>query len=344
MFKNVLIIVVFFLGHVVSPIYAVAQDKVVRVAVRAHSGVEAAYDRWNATAEYLTRSIPGNRFVLVPFTHNSLLMQEVSQGKFDFVLTNPSAFVELKMRYGLTSLATLVNKRAGEGYMQFGSVIFTRADRSDINNYQDLKNKIFMAVDELGFGGWRVAWQELLRNKIDPFKHFKEIRFAGGVQHDVVYAVRDGKADVGTVRTDMLEGMADKGLIKLEDFKVLGIKQRRDFPFLLSTQLFPEWSFSKTRATSNSLGIQVRQALLALQSDAPAAIDGHYVGWIKSLDYGPVQELMMELRVGPFHMTSHDLMPTTWEDYRYLLLLVVLIVLLAVIFLLLKVKVVKPSR
>lgn len=344
MFKNVLITFVFLLGYIIYPAYAVAQDKILRVAVRAHSGVEVAYDKWNATAEYLTRSIPGYRFVLVPFIHNSLLLQEVSQGKFDFVLTNPSAFVELNMRYGLTSLATLVNKRAGEGYMQFGSVIFTRADRPDINNYQDLKNKIFIAVDELGFGGWRVAWQELLRNKTDPYKHFKEIMFAGGVQHDVVYAIRDGKADAGTVRTDMLEGMASKGLIKLEDYKVLGIKERRDFPFLLSTRLFPEWSFAKARTTSNSLGIQVRQALLALSPDAPAAIDGRYVGWIKSLDYSSVQELMEELRVGPFHMTSHDLMPSTWEDYRYVLLLTVLIMLLAVIFLLLKTKLAKPVQ
>lgn len=311
----------------------VAQDSTVRVAVRAINGAEAAQARWAETMGYLSQSIPGKRFVMVPFEHNTALIQAVSRDEFDFVLTNPSAFVELKIRYGVKPLATLINNRQGKGYMQFGSVIFTRADRDDINSFDDLKGKVFIGADEIGFGGWRVAWRELLKNNIDPFKDFKEVRFAGGIQNVVVNAVRDGKADAGSVRTDMLERLAAKGLISLSDFKVLGSKNHRDFPFLLSTQLYPEWSFSQTKTTPNLLAAQVLHALRKMSPDLLASREGQYIGWVKSLDYTPVQELMEELSVGPFHMTSQDALVIVWREYKYYLMAFVLgIIFLAGVF------------
>lgn len=306
------------------PVDIVAQGDIVRVAVRANNGAGVAQARWGETMDYLSQSIPGKRFVMVPFEHNTALIQAVSRDEFDFVLTNPSAFVELKIRYGVKPLATLINKRQGKGYMQFGSVIFTRADRDDINSFEDLKGKVFIGADEIGFGGWRVAWRELLENNIDPFKDFKEVRFAGGIQNVVVNAVRDGKADAGSVRTDMLERLAAKGMINLSDFKVLGSKNIRDFPFLLSTPLYPEWSFSQTKTTPNLLAAQVLHALREISPDLMASRKGKYVGWVKSLDYSPVQELMEELNVGPFHITSHDALAIVWREYKYYVLAFVL--------------------
>jgi len=329
------VLIVFFLLYQVAVNYVVAEETIVRVAVRAHNGEEVSHSKWGETMDYLSQKIPGHRFVMMPFVHNSALLQAVSQGDFNFVLTNPAAFVELQMRYGAKPLATLINKRQGKGYMQFGSVIFTRADRTDIADYDGLKGKIFMAVDEKGFGGWLVAWQELLENKLDPFLDFAEVRFAGGLQEKVVYAVRDGKVDAGSVRTDMLERLASKGLITLADFKVLGLKEQKEFPFLLSSRLYPEWSFSQTKSTSNQLGAQVLNALRDIRANHSAAKKGKYVGWIKSLDYSSVRELMEDLQVGPFHMTSYDAWEVFWRQYKYYLLAFVLgvIVLLYVVLL-----------
>ena len=223
----------------------IAED--IRIALRAHKGAQKGLEQWQATADYLSEKIPGYRFIMVPFENNSALNQAVSRGEFHFSLTNPAAAVEHKIRYGAQPIATLVNKRQGKGYSRFGSVIFTRADRKDINELKDLKGKIFIGVDELGFGGWRVAWQELLKNDINPYADFKEVRFAGGKQQKVVYAVRDGNVDAGSVRTDMLERLAASGTINLDDFKVIGNKKTEGFPFLHSTELYPEWLFSSVR-------------------------------------------------------------------------------------------------
>jgi len=300
------------------PVNISANDIEVHIGLRAHRGVEKAVKRWQATATRLSRDIPGYHFKLIPFTINSELDQAVTRNEFSFILTNPSSTVEHQLQRGLRPLLTLVNKRHGKGYTRFGSVIFTRADRADLNRLTDLKGKIFMAVDKRGFGGWRVAWQEILKNGVDPLSDFREMRFAGGLQDKVVYSVRDGLVDAGSVRTDMLERMAARGEIDLSSFKVLGLKQHNHFPFFVSTALFPEWAFSKTRNTGDDLAKKVKQVLLSIQAEDQAAKNGKYLGWVDALNYTPVKKLLEELKLGPFHVSRFNLLPSFLSQYwRY---------------------------
>ena len=164
-FKYNLILILLLLFGAVMPVHA---DEI-SVAVRANKGIEHAIEKWQPTIDYLNNQIPEHNFIMVPFENNSSLNQAVSQGKFSFCLTNPASAVEHRDRYGSYPIATLVNKRQGKGYTQFGSVIFTRANRDDINTINDLSNKIFMAADELGFGGWRIAWREMLHKGLNPY-------------------------------------------------------------------------------------------------------------------------------------------------------------------------------
>ena len=282
----------------------------IKIGVRAYRGADMALQRWQPTANYLNNKIPEHTFVLVPFEINNLLNEAVSRSEFDFVLTNPAAYVEQKLRYNVSPIATLINKRKGKGYTQFGSVIFTRRDRKDINSLQDLKDKSFMGADEQGFGGWRIAWYELLQNNINPYKDFKRLSFGGGIQQSVVLAVHNGTVDAGSVRTDLLERMAEKGEIKLNDFKVLGAKQTKGFNFYHSTKLYPEWPFAKLSHTSEELARKVAAALYSIPSDSEAAMAGNYVGWTVPLDYSSVHELLKQLQVGPYKTS----LPMTWYE------------------------------
>lgn len=298
----------------------------IKIGLRAHRGEEAGLKRWQPTADYLSQVIPEHHFVMVPFRINSALNQAVSRGEFDFVLTNPAAYVEQKLRYGVSAIATLINKRKGEAYTQFGSVIFTRAERNDITSFQDLKGKKFMAADELGFGGWRVAWRELAAKGIDPFRDFRGMSFAGGLQQVVVAAVRDGIADAGSVRTDMLERMAEQGEINLDDFKVIEPQKTKNFAFLHSTRLYPEWPFAKLKHTSNELASQVASALYKLTPEDAAAKAGHYMGWTVPLDYSSVDELLKELHVGPYQSTASSLPVVVLKRYWLQSLLVLILI------------------
>ena len=314
-----------FLVILCLSISSFAHAKDVRIAIRANKGNEKALTQWQATADYLSEKISGHRFILVPFENNSALNQAISLGSFHFCITNPASGVEHKIRYGAQPLATLVNKRQGKGYSQFGSVIFARSDRKDVNTFEDLKGKMFIAVDELGFGGWRVAWFEFLKHNINPYSDFKELRFAGGKQQNVVYAVRDKEVAAGSVRTDMLERMAESGKINLADYKVLGEKKSKDFPFQLSTKLYPEWMFSATIKIDDNLKTDVIQALFSIQKSSKAAISGKYIKWISPLDYSPVDNLLKKLNVGPYNIAKMGRYQRLFSQYGTILLFVLII-------------------
>ena len=186
------------------PGFAAGQDSSVKIGVLATKrGVEKCREKWGPTAEYLTDQIPGHSFVIVPLGFEEI-RPAVERGEVGFVLANSSFYVEIEARYGAHRLATLKNLCQGVGRTTFGGVIFCRADRDDIKHLADLEGKTFMAVKETSFGGWRMAWREMKAAGIDPQRDFAELRF--GSTHDaVVYAVRDGLVDAGTVRTDTLE-------------------------------------------------------------------------------------------------------------------------------------------
>ena len=283
---------------------AIAKD--IRIALRAHNGAQKGLEQWQPTADYLSKKIPGYNFIMVPFVNISSMNQAVSREAFDFYLTNPSSAVEYNIHYNYQPIATLINKRQGKGYSKFGSVIFTQADRKDIYTLADLKGKTFIAVDEQGFGGWRVAWQTLLKNDINPYVDFKKMSFAGGQQPTVVYAVRDKKVDAGTVRTDMLERLAASGYINLDDYKILNSKKDDSFPFLHSTPLYPEWLFSASENIDPELRAQVASALLSITANEPAPIKGKYIGWTDPMDYSSVDALLKNLHIGPYDLTTMD--------------------------------------
>jgi signal transduction histidine kinase/ABC-type phosphate/phosphonate transport system substrate-binding protein len=256
--------------------------------------------RWKPTAEYLSNSIAGYNFTIVPLNNDSMI-KAVRDKKVDFVLSNPASYASLEVQYGVTRLVTLKNRRVNGAYTQFGALIFTRNDRNDINSLEDLQGKFFMAVHPNAFGGWWMALRTFKQHGIDPEKYFAKIKYSGLPQDKIVYAVKNGSADAGTVRTDLLEQMYKEGKIDIRDFKVLNPQPMSDsFPFVRSTELYPEWAFAKTNHIADSLARQVTIALLNLPADHAAANSAKIAGWTVPLDYQPVHELMMELKVGPY--------------------------------------------
>ena len=142
-----------------------AEPQTVSIGVLAKSGEDIAVEKWSATADYLSAALPDYRFVITPLGFKEC-HEAVQQGRIDFVLTNSAFYVELEKLYGVSRIATLINQNLpGQQTTTFGGVIFTKADRQDINTLPDLKGKSFMAVDPLSFGGWIVAWREFFQTR-----------------------------------------------------------------------------------------------------------------------------------------------------------------------------------
>jgi len=150
----------------------------ISIGVLAFRGTLAAVNRWQPTADYLSQKIPQHHFQVIPLGLGQL-RSATSEGSIDFFITNTGEYVDLEVHYGISRLATLQNVIVDKKQTTFGSVIFVRADRSDIQTLQDLKGKSFIGVKETGFGGFRMAWRELLEAGVNPSEDFSLLRFSG---------------------------------------------------------------------------------------------------------------------------------------------------------------------
>jgi twitching motility protein PilJ len=283
------------LPGIVSALLALqpAQAADYKVGVLAKDGAAKAKAAWQATADYLAQKLPGDTFTLVPLGFDEVY-PAVEKNEVHFFVVNSSMFVTARDKHGAGAIATMVVSRQGKNSPAFGGVIFTRAKNAAINGLADLKGKSFMAVDAKSFGGWQMAQKALLDAGVDSTKDFTRLSF-GGTHENVVLAVQNGDADAGTVRTDTLEGMAAAGDIGLEDFKVLNKQTHADFPFVVSTPLYPEWPMAKSSGTDAAAAAKVADALVAMKPDDKAAKDAKVAGWSKPLDYGPVEALQKTL-------------------------------------------------
>lgn len=310
-----------------------------KVAIRTISGTEAGLLQWGPTLEYLNISIPGHRFEFIPYPVIKNQLDDAKVGKFQFLLTNPATYVEIRHSAGARALLTLINKRHNTAQTRFGSVIFIRADRDDIYNIKDLAGKHLKAVSELAFGGWRVAWLEMLQNNFDPYEQLGQLSFADGNQPAVVSAVQNGEVDAGVVRTDMLERLHNNGVINLAGFRILHNRETEGFPFFHSTPLYPEWPFAVMPGVDEALAEQVKQALLKLDAKQPAAIKGQYIGWIEALDYQQVDKLLQDLHIGPYKKKQ-----TGGINFHYLYPVGIILILLTITVALRKPSVKNPNK
>jgi len=283
------------------------------IGVLSHRGDESTLSHWAPTADYLSEKLPDYQFTIRPLAFEEV-EKAVSQGEVDFVLVNPGLYVNMEVRYRVSRLATLRNRWRGDVSNTFGGVIFARAERYDLNSLADLRGGTLSAVNASSLGGYMVAMREFKAAGIELHRDLKKIVFAG--THDkVVMAVREGLVDAGTVRTDILEHMANEGLINLNEFRIINKHSDAEFPRLHSTRLYPEWPFSKVKHTSNSLARQVSIALAEMPDDHPAAVMGNYAGWTIPLDYQPVHDLLQELLLPPYQYSQQFTLQDVWQRY-----------------------------
>ncbi|MDH5648131.1 MAG: EAL domain-containing protein [Gammaproteobacteria bacterium] len=304
------------------------------IGVLAPWGADDAYNTWTPTADYLNKRLPDYQFRIRPLSLPEM-EAAVAASEVDFIITNSGDYVTLEAKYGITRMATLVTLEQGQPTTRFGAVIFTRADRMDIKRLSDLKGKSFMAVKESAFGGFQMAWMEFVQKDIDPFSDFSRLEFSGFPQDKVVEAVLRGEVDAGTVRTGTLERMAAEGKIQLKNLFVIphdhvmpfeSARNHPDFPFLYSTDLYPEWPFAQRKGVESALAGKVGVALLSMPKNSPAAVAARSHGWTVPLDYQAIHFLMKTLSVGPYKDYQLKSLVSLMKRYWWVLVIVALMI------------------
>ena len=268
----------------------------IKVGMLAQRGSDTAVREWGALANHLSETL-GEEVVLVPLKFTEF-MEFVKTERDAFIFTNPWFFVRSKVIYGAHALVTVKYENSGT---MFGGVIFAKKG-SGITSIQDISDKTLMCPKFSSPGGWLFQRGVIEQHGINPVHDLKLLLETPNESHDdVVYAVRDGKADVGTVRTNLLETMEREGKIRMADFVILNQMEHEGFPEASSTPLYPDWPVAALGQTPPEKSARMKQALLSIPAGHPALRQARHIErFVEPLDYDPVEKLCRDLKVKPF--------------------------------------------
>jgi phosphate/phosphite/phosphonate ABC transporter binding protein len=255
----------------------------VKIGVLAKRGAQKAMQQWQATGDYLSKRLSREvRIVPLKFIE---IEPALKNKTIDFLLANSAFYARFQEKYNLKAISTMVNKKGIFALDKFGGVIFVRKD-SRIHDLQDIRGKRFMCVKFSSFGGAHMALRLLKESGIIPERDCASFT-EGGTHDKVVMAVLNHKTDVGTVRSDTLERMADEGKIKMDSIRVIN-EIKDGFQFVHSTRLYPEWPFAACGTTDAQLARDVAKALILLKSTNKALIDAKVYSWTYPANYSDV--------------------------------------------------------
>ncbi|PXX93306.1 diguanylate cyclase [Marinobacter vulgaris] len=282
-------------------------------------------ERYEPLAQYLSEEAGVD--VELEVLDQADMSRAVAANRLDFFLTNPSHFLQIRSERSLTGvLATLVRRSGNHSTSSLGGVIFTAAGRETIQSLEDLPGKSIASPGVHFLGGFQAQTLELLDAGFDV-RRSNRVRFVD--THDrVVRSVLAGNADVGFIRTSILEEMAEADPDLFTRVKVLNQQALAGFPYVVSTRLYPEWPLVALPHVNERVVRRVASALFAIEPDDRAAVSAGITGFSPPADYQSVEYLARTLRVPPY-----DQMPqVAWIDvlnqYRAWAFTIVVLVLL----------------
>jgi PAS domain S-box-containing protein len=288
-----------------------------RIGVLDYRGAGEALRAWTPLADYLTRSIPGQRFEVLPLRIPDVV-PAVREGRVDFLLPGNAQYVLLETAYGASPIATVSTAyRRGSRTSASAGVVFFRAGRTDIRSLRDLAGKRLAIMQAEAFSGWLTVSRELKREGLGA-KDLAALLQLGGNSDDVVYAVSAGRADAGAAASGLLERMAEEGKIRLEDFGFVsfaGEPEEVKFPYWRSTPLYPESPFVKLRHTPEDVAHRVAILLLEMSETAADARPLRVAGFALPANYQPVHDCLRELGVAPYDTTAQPTLRQVWRQY-----------------------------
>ncbi|ADR34319.1 diguanylate cyclase with PAS/PAC sensor [Sulfuricurvum kujiense DSM 16994] len=303
----------------------------IHFGVFAYMGVEKTREKYQPLVDYLNTKLD-NRVVLDILTQEAM-DQKIAKGELDIATTNPTHFLVVRNEYPLSGvLATLISvSEDGKPTSKLGGVIFVRPE-SSIYTLEDIKGKTVETPSLKHMGGFRSQAYELYKNGIDILNESKKIIENHGSHQEVVHDVLMRKADVGFIRDGILEEMIAHGEIRTGDVRVIQEKDRSEYPYRVSTQLYPEWPVFALPHTKESDTKAFVAALFSLQPTEKGMRESGIYGYTLPADYLSVEELARHLRLPPFDHAPDITLLDIWKRYKIELIVSVAALLLVLIY------------
>lgn len=295
--------------------FAQAQVTTYHLGVFAHISKNDTDAQFAPIVDYLNTQFDDITFVLDSLSQETL-QDAVNQQKVDFIITNPIHLLMLRQQTEISGpIATLVRSNyQNKAQKQLGGVIITRIDRQDINHLSDIKNKQ-LAIPGYDFlGGYRApAYQLHLANIHLPNEVAGIIEY--GEHPAVIDAVLKGKADVGFVRDGVIEQLSQQGKIDASRLKIINAQYAPNFPHLISTRLYPEWSVSALTHVSETDQRRVASALFSFSPQNLPLANSNIQGFSIPADYHVIEDLSRALKLPPFAQKETVSLAQIWQQF-----------------------------
>ena len=265
----------------------------INLGVQAPRGALKAKQKWTGVTEYFAKET-GVKFRLQPLSP-SKTKEAATKGTSDFIIANPVLSAIVLRDSANKHLASLV-KKSGD---KFGGVILSKAG-SGIKTLDDVKGKKVMAFKVGKSAGAYVFQMYQLKEAgigKDDFAKISEAK----KQDDVVLAVKAGAAEVGFIRTGVLENMEKEGKIKISDFNIIN-KQDSDFPQVHSTKLFPEWQLIFVgKGKGADVSEKLKKAALSMTKDSNGAAKAKITGFKEATSLDELIQVLKDMKIKPFN-------------------------------------------
>lgn len=314
-----------------------AMAPVVRLGVLSVVDEADALHRWQPLAQYLQTALGVP--VALQVHDLATLERAVAQGALDFVVTNPGQYVVLEARYGASRIATLSAVEGNPAHV-VGSAVVVRAQTDSAQvlptALEQLRGQRLAAVAQDAFGGYQLAAAAWLHQGVDLQNGAMPHLFTGYPMQRVAQAVLSGQADVGIVRTCLLEQWERDGVVPPGALYVVpaaASAQEGTVPDAVpetapgmsvcrsSTPLYPGWAFAALPTAAPERSRQVLLALLnqpAQPLGGAAAIDAELEMpgvWSVPADYHAVHDVLRQLQVPPYAFLRDTSMPALLRRY-----------------------------
>ncbi len=287
-------------------------------------GILAIYNKekmqtdWQPIADQISARLPGYRLKARILDHAEML-EALKHHQLDFVLTNPSHYIMLREQNGFSGvLATLILREGDKALSSFGGVIVTRSTRTDINRLADLKGKRIAcasAAPGTFAGYWLQTYTMQLAGLPQPDR--KQLLVTGLPQNKVVKSLLDGSADVGFVRTGLIETLEQQGSLTPGRLKVINRQELPDFPYASSTRLYPEWPVVALPHLDAKLTGLFAGALLSMEHGTPLLQKAGLQGFGIPASYQPVETMLRDLRLPPYDVVPPFTLLDAWQRWRW---------------------------
>ncbi len=275
-------------------------------------------EKYDPLGPYLSDATPGHD-IRVEYLDHAEMNAALAAGRIDLVLTNPSHFIQLRHNNRLSgAMATLQSLENGKATAELGGVIVTRAD-SAIKRLSDIRGSRLATpgVGAMFLGGYQAQAYELLQAGIHLPGDAKIIQTSS---HDgVIDALLAGEADVGFVRTGILETLIAEGRLRPDQLRVVNPLSYSNFPYVTSTHLYPEWVFAASPRLPDDLVKRINRALLMITPDMPVAMAMGIHGFTIPGDYQNVDQLTRALRLPPYETPDFS-WQDVWQRYQWQLM------------------------